>query len=123
MSNFVINYTEYLGQRRCCDSRGVGPIGPEGPQGVPGPIGPYGYTGEGGITGPTGKGCRGPTGPAGGPTQWIDVTIGGTGGIEYSSYIYLPGLPIYADNATALLGGLIVGYVYRTSTGELRIVY
>lgn len=31
-------------------------------------------------------------------------------------------LPIYATNAAALAGGLIAGDVYKTATGELRIV-
>ena len=31
-------------------------------------------------------------------------------------------LPIYANNAAALAGGLIAGDVYKTSGGELRIV-
>lgn len=31
-------------------------------------------------------------------------------------------LPVYADNAAALAGGLAENDVYRTSTGELRIV-
>jgi len=34
----------------------------------------------------------------------------------------LTALPVYADNAAALAGGLIEGDVYKTSTGELRIV-
>jgi hypothetical protein len=34
----------------------------------------------------------------------------------------LTALPIYADNAAALAGGLIAGDVYKTATGELRIV-
>jgi len=34
----------------------------------------------------------------------------------------LTNLPVYANNAAAVTGGLIVGDVYRTSTGELRIV-
>jgi hypothetical protein len=34
----------------------------------------------------------------------------------------LTALPIYADNAAALAGGLIAGDVYKTSGGELRIV-
>ena len=122
MSNFVRNYSEYLGQRRCCDLRGAGPVGPDGPQGVPGPIGSYGHTGAVGPIGPTGKGCRGATGPPGTSSQWIDVKLGCTEGIEYSSYIHLPGLPVFDNNYYALLGGLTVGYVYRTSTGELRIV-
>lgn len=32
-------------------------------------------------------------------------------------------LPIYADNAAALGGGLIYGDLYMTATGEVRIVY
>lgn len=123
MSNFVRNYSEYLGQRRCCDLRGPGPVGPSGPRGPQGPRGEAGYTGYTGIVGPTGKGCRGPTGPAGGPSQWENVTLAGVGGIQYSSLISLPGLPVFANNALALLGGLPVGCVYRTITGELRIVF
>ena len=34
----------------------------------------------------------------------------------------LTALPVYASNAAALAGGLIDGDVYKTSTGELRIV-
>lgn len=94
MSNFVRNYSEYLGQRRCCDLRGPGPVGPEGPVGPQGPIGPYGYTGAKGSTGPTGQGCRGPTGPAGGPTQWasssITTTVGYTG-IGYNGDVMVYG--------------------------------
>jgi hypothetical protein len=33
------------------------------------------------------------------------------------------GLPIYADNTAALAGGLTTGQLYRTSTGDLKIVY
>lgn len=34
----------------------------------------------------------------------------------------LTNLPVYANNAAAITGGLIAGDVYKTSTGELRIV-
>lgn len=34
----------------------------------------------------------------------------------------LTALPVYANNAAAVIGGLIAGDVYKTSTGELRIV-
>jgi hypothetical protein len=34
----------------------------------------------------------------------------------------LTALPVYANNAAAVAGGLIAGDVYKTSTGELRIV-
>ena len=32
-------------------------------------------------------------------------------------------LPVYADNAAALAGGLAVGEMYRTATGDLKVVY
>ena len=35
----------------------------------------------------------------------------------------LPNLSTYADNAAALLGGLVAGDIYQTATGELMIVY
>ena len=31
-------------------------------------------------------------------------------------------LPVYADNAAAVTGGLAINDVYKTATGELRIV-
>jgi hypothetical protein len=34
----------------------------------------------------------------------------------------LSDLPTYADNAAALAGGLVATNVYKTATGELRIV-
>ena len=36
--------------------------------------------------------------------------------------ITLTNLPVYANNAAAVTGGLAVDSVYRTATGELRIV-
>ena len=38
------------------------------------------------------------------------------------SSLRLLNLPVYADNAAAIAGGLAVNDVYKTSTGELRIV-
>jgi hypothetical protein len=36
----------------------------------------------------------------------------------------LPSVPVYANNAAAIAGGLVVGRVYRiTGTGNLGIVY
>ncbi len=32
-------------------------------------------------------------------------------------------IPTYVDNAAALVGGLLANDVYKTATGELRIVY
>ena len=33
------------------------------------------------------------------------------------------GLPIFADNAAALAGGLVAGEMYRTATGDLKVVF
>ena len=33
------------------------------------------------------------------------------------------GLPIFADNTAALAGGLVAGEMYRTATGDLKVVY
>lgn len=41
---------------------------------------------------------------------------------KHSGTLSMPILPTYANNAAAITGGLIVGDVYKTSTGELRIV-
>jgi hypothetical protein len=36
----------------------------------------------------------------------------------------LPSVPVYADNAAALAGGLVAGNVYRiTGTGQLGVVF
>jgi hypothetical protein len=32
-------------------------------------------------------------------------------------------LPVYADNTAALAGGLVAGEMYRTATGDLKVVY
>ena len=37
--------------------------------------------------------------------------------------MFISGVPVYADNAAALTGGLVVGNMYKTSTGQLMIVY
>ena len=36
--------------------------------------------------------------------------------------VLIPGLPVYADNAAALAGGLVVNQLYRTTAGDLKIV-
>lgn len=51
---------------------------------------------------------------------------GGSGGdvfkLTSAGRIVAPGCPTYADNAAAIAGGLATNTVYKTSTGELRIV-
>ena len=39
-----------------------------------------------------------------------------------SGRVEMPSLPLYADNATALLAGLGLGNLYRTSAGDLKVV-
>jgi hypothetical protein len=40
-----------------------------------------------------------------------------------SGTIKNPGLPVFTDNAAALAGGLVAGDMYRTASGDLKIVY
>ena len=72
MSRAYLNYNQYLGAQKCCNTQG--PVGPQGPAG-PSAIGSQGKTGVTGpsLTGPTGRSCKGPTGDPG-PTQ-IDITV------------------------------------------------
>ena len=46
MSQFSRNYSEYLGARRCCDLRGLGPQGNEGSTGPQGAQGSQGNDGS-----------------------------------------------------------------------------
>jgi hypothetical protein len=59
----------------------------------------------------------------GGTLATITVNVGGSISINSATgQIALNGLPVYADNAAALSGGLVIDNVYKTVTGELRIV-
>jgi hypothetical protein len=78
-----LNYSQYLGARRCCDLKVQGPQGPQGTTG-PSAIGSMGYQGSTGATGAqgaTGRSCIGPTGPAGatGPAGGPQGPAGATG--------------------------------------------
>jgi len=47
------------------------------------------------------------------------------GGFKATSghfYLAIAAAPVFADNAAATGGGLVIGDVYQTATGELRIV-
>lgn len=35
----------------------------------------------------------------------------------------LPLLPVYANNAAALVGGLVAGALYRTATGQVMVTF
>jgi hypothetical protein len=60
---------------------------------------------------------------------WVDIGTQQLLSVPYSMHsatagsIKNPGLPIYPDNAAAITGGLNVGQMYRTATGDLKIVY
>lgn len=43
--------------------------------------------------------------------------------IDENGFHVYTSMPVYADNASALAGGLVVGTKYRTATGDLKIVY
>jgi hypothetical protein len=118
MSNFIRNYSDYLGARKCCNISSNTTTIIEGATGAPGPIGPKGDTGLPGPTGPrgaTGACCRGPTGPAGptgppgGPTgpQGLRGDTGPQGPLgitELGNAAIVDA--IYGNDSTASVGGL-----------------
>jgi hypothetical protein len=53
-----------------------------------------------------------------GTTIWVDVS-----GITRTERLRITNVPVYSGNTDALLGGLTIGEVYRTSTGDLKITY
>lgn len=69
------------------------------------------------------------TGTAIALTEKMRITSDGNVGIGTSavnlptSKLQVVGLPVFADNATALAGGLTAGAFYRTSTGVLMVAY
>ena len=57
-----------------------------------------------------------------------DTRVTNPGWLEWFQRIFderkkMPGLPVYTDNAAALLGGLFAGDTYRTATGQVMVVY
>jgi hypothetical protein len=70
----------------------------------------------------------------GNATERVRITSGGSIGISTNTpdiatklhvvgQVRVDGLPVYADNAAAIAGGLAAGRFYRTSTGVLMVVY
>jgi hypothetical protein len=68
------------------------------------------------------------TTPAGSSTRTERLRINNAGNVGIgtaapTSKLQVVGLPVYADNAAALAGNLTAGAFYRTSTGQLMVVY
>jgi hypothetical protein len=57
------------------------------------------------------------------PPQSYYIAQQSNPGVGVFETINLLNTPVYADNATAKAGGLADGDVYRTSTGDLKVVY
>ena len=107
------DYLGYLGAKKCCDLRGLGPKGDQGPTGPPGPIG-IGQKGTNGVTGSTGP--AGPPGTSGlyclyGNTQLSSQNIVSTtpfvvsmsGGSLLSDQMYAVNISIYITGTFALV--------------------
>jgi len=135
MAGYARSYSDYLGARRCCDLRGVGPIGPTG---IAGPIGAQGVpgipgtTGSMGPTGPTGRGCQGPAGPPSVAPGVTSLTFESDGtsiiinqALSIASYsLVLSNLSILtAINATLPSGGQAIVYVttLNPNTGTITL--
>ena len=53
-----------------------------------------------------------------------NITITPRTGVDKVLYTKAhPNLQVFADNTTAIAGGIPTGYMYRTATGEVRMVY
>lgn len=94
-------YLTYLGSKKCCDLRGLGPTGATGSEG---PMGPQGLQG---IPGPTGP--PGPAGPVGSGSYGSLILIGQS--ISTSTPFQIPILgtmspgKIYAVQASVFISG------------------
>lgn len=105
-------YLTYLGSKKCCDLRGLGPTGATGGEGAMGPIGLNGETGATGGTGATGP--VGPAGPVGeGYYGSISLTgesiVGATafqipiGGIFATNKYYAIQTSVYISGSTSIV--------------------
>jgi len=94
-------YLTYLGSKKCCDLRGLGPTGAtggegaKGPQGIAGPLGPTGPPGPAGPVGPGSYGLLGLTAQSISGSSPFQIPIAGT---------LSPG-NIYAVQASVFIAG------------------
>ena len=59
------------------------------------------------------------------PSNWTTAQVqlfGATGFVKVSK-LSIATVSVYSDNTTAKAGGLVVGDVYRTNTGQLMIAF
>jgi hypothetical protein len=56
-------------------------------------------------------------------TEGLNILVPAINIAILNSILNIKGVPEYADNAAALAGGLTRDNIYKTATGELRIVY
>jgi len=96
------NYLGYLGAKKCCELRGLGPQGPQGEMGPPGPIG----IGIRGLKGATGE--AGATGPMGPP---------GSGGVYccFGTYSWNQGINSLAPFTVPMNGLLLKDQMYAVN--------
>lgn len=55
--------------------------------------------------------------------KWGIYQVGANDVNLLNGQLRLPNLAVYADNTAALAGGLVAGTLYRTSTGQVQVVY
>jgi len=111
------NYLGYLGAKKCCELRGVGPTGPRGATGPPGPVG-VGTRGRDGVTGATGD--PGPPGTMGlyccyGTVTYTNQTITATSPFE----IVMQGSTLLPDKTYSVNISI---YLY-SSSGDISNPY
>jgi len=120
------NYLGYLGAKKCCELRGLGPKGDQGATGPPGPIG-IGQKGSDGATGATG-----PAGPAGSGglyccfgtysntsstiTAATPFAISMAPSVLLTNQIYAVNISVYISGTVALTNPNVTFNLYSTNT-------
>lgn len=94
-------YLTYLGSKKCCDLRGLGPTGAtggEGPMGPQGLAGPRGPTGPAGAAGPVGAGSYG-------TLSLVNQSVSGNTAFQIPIAGSLSSGKIYAVQASVYISG------------------